>query len=58
MQKTNNNNQVFNFTRREFLGSCAACAAGVSTLSTFGSPAFGLSLPNISKNDKSFHLLE
>lgn len=28
------------FTRREFLGSCAACAAGAATLSTFGSSAW------------------
>ncbi|MBL7092834.1 hypothetical protein ISS22_02555 [candidate division KSB1 bacterium] len=52
MQKTEKNNKVFDFTRREFLGSCAACAAGVSTLSTFGSSALGLSLSNISNNEK------
>ena len=52
MRKTNNNDEVSNYTRREFMGSCAACAAGVSTLSTFSSSALGLSLTNTSKTEK------
>lgn len=33
---------IGNFTRREFLGGCVACATGVSALSVMSSSAFGL----------------
>ena len=38
-----------NFTRREFLGTCASCSAGAAAFSAFGVPAIGLSSAGESK---------